>query len=223
MNSILVLCPLKKELEAVIEALSELGLSFEKKQDQGRWYFINDQYNLYLSTGGHGKTQFGIGSQFWINKFKPNTFISMGAAGAIDSELNVLDVVIASQIIEHDYKEKFNPNEPLPTFDCLVPEFYFSETISFKIHTGILTSGDEDIVSNERASELYEKTKALAVAWESVGGVRAAQFNNLKYFEFRGLTDNARDNVASQFVENLKPAMKNCSLVLWNLLSNKIL
>ena len=84
----------------------------------------------------------------------------------------------------------------------------------FNIHTGFILSGDEDIVSIDRAQSLYNELNALAVAWEGAGGARAAKFNNISYLQIRGITDNARTDVPESFVQNLPKVMSNIAGVI---------
>lgn len=216
MTSRLVITPLKKELEGLVQGLEKMGLVAQKEQDQGRWYFVYPDENMILTTGGHGKVEFGIQTQFWIEKFKPKMLISIGAAGALSRHVDPLDVVVASEIIEHDYHEKFNPSEKPPLFECQGLKNPAMEPKGFSLHLGRIASGDEDIVDPVRAKELYITTRGLAVAWESAGGARAARFNKIPYLEIRGITDNAREDVPADFIKNLPTAMDHCAQVLFH-------
>jgi nucleoside phosphorylase len=55
----------------------------------------------------------------------------------------------------------------------------------------MIASGDEDIVTIERAAELHTQTGAVAVAWEGAGVARACLFSQIPYLEIRGITDTA--------------------------------
>ncbi len=205
---ILILTPLSIEQKYLLKALETRGITLQKKTHPA--HFSCDQHNLSLAIGGHGKTQFGIQTQYWISQLGPvSKIFTVGAAGALSKNINILDLVVVNKIIEHDYQMLFSPKNKKP-------EFYPSPLIinknskkNYEVHQGPLASGDEDIIEVKRAEELYESTQALAVAWESAGGIRAAQFNNIPYFEIRGITDNARKNVASDFKKNIELTMDN--------------
>ena len=85
--------------------------------------------------------------------------------------LQIGDIVLGTATVEHDYKERFNPR-PLPWYDAtpgVLSEFIQlaeSTTFPFKVHFGVIASGDEDIVDPTRAVELRETTNALCGAWE---------------------------------------------------------
>ncbi len=208
----LLLTPLSLERKYLMAALEKRGVNFESFQvscgDKKISAHQNKEHALVLAQGGHGKTQFGIQTQFWLQNLKTvDRIITIGAAGALSKELKPLDLLIVEEIIEHDYHSFFTPESKSPRFKTSPIVIKDEKKFPYDIHRGALASGDEDIVSVKRAESLFEKTGALAVAWESAGGARCAQFNNIPYYEIRGITDNARENVAEDFKKNLAVVM----------------
>lgn len=51
---------------------------------------------------GIGKVNAAAGTVELIRNFQPDCIISTGVAGGIDSELNVMDVVVSRNIVYHD-------------------------------------------------------------------------------------------------------------------------
>jgi adenosylhomocysteine nucleosidase len=90
-------------------------------------------------------------------------------------------------------------------------------THRFCVHYGIVASGDEDIITADRATALREATGAIAVAWEGAGGARASLFNALPFLELRGVTDTANHAAAADFHNNLRSVMTNLAtfIVSW--------
>ncbi|MCJ8276234.1 MAG: hypothetical protein MJK18_05280, partial [Bdellovibrionales bacterium] len=118
-----------------------------------------------MAVGGHGKANFAAkATEFLFKHPEVQTLFCVGAAGAIDERVNVFDVVVATKTIEHDYKERFNPKAHLPEAkgDDRFLNFNQESFTSFKVHKGVIASGDEDIVSRQRADEIQEQTGALA-------------------------------------------------------------
>lgn len=225
MNMTLVVCPLKKELSYLIEGFSKLKIRFEVETNHKLVTHKNHELGIILAVGGHGKTQFGIQTQYLIHHHpEVQSIIATGAAGGLDPDLSIGDLLVGEQIIEHDFKESFNPHRKKPIF-ITSPELVskakkVAETASkFKVHFGAIASGDEDIINPARATELILETQAKAVAWEGSGGARAAAFNSLPYLEIRTITDNARDSVSESFLKNLQPCMHNAAFVIKQILS----
>lgn len=206
----LVLCPLSFELEAILARLRESKFVCREEQVGPLKVFHVVELNLILSLAGHGKTQFGIQTQFLLNYYANiESVFCAGCAGGIDERLSVLDVVVAEKTIEHDFKLHFVAR-PLPEFSgdpSLLKKFSKLHTEGFRIHIGKIASGDEDIIDPARANQIKLQTQALAVAWEGAGGARACKFNSIPFIEIRGITDLANLNAKSDFRTNLKLAM----------------
>ena len=204
---------MKKELTYLCEEFSHLGWEFEKTSTGKLQYLFNRERNVVVAVGGHGKVQFGIQTSYLLNNLeKVEKVFCVGAGGGLAKHLKVGDLVVAEKTIEHDYEEKFDLNARLPEFfghEELVLRAKNIEFDNFGVHFGAIASGDEDIVDERRAEELWKKTNALAVAWEGVGGARACIFNDVPFLEMRAITDNARNSVGESFLRNLPIAMKN--------------
>lgn len=211
----LALIPLKSELKYFLKSLEKKGFQPQKFQHQGFWFYNFKDLDLTCALGGHGKAKFALQTQFCISYLQNITHLfGLGSAGGLSPKLSVGDLVCATKIIEHDYILKFDQKASLK--DHLVDTEFLSILQkksdlqkNFKVHFGAIASGDEDIASKQRAQELFKKTKALAVAWEPAGGVRTAKFNGLCYTEIRGITDNARSDVAEDFKKNLPQVMEH--------------
>lgn len=203
---ILILTPLSLEQKFLVKGFEKRGLTFDKDTTSGA--LISKNPNFFVAQGGHGKTQFGIQCQHWLQKESNiKKVFTVGAAGGLSKDVNIFDLIVVENIIEHDYNMSFSPKNKKPQFPTSPLLFDESHNYSFNVLRGSLASGDEDIITTKRAEELFEETKALAVAWESAGGARAARFNNIPYFEVRGITDDARSNVVSDFKNNLEKVM----------------
>lgn len=203
----LISCPLSVELKSLVQFLKADGYALREERVGTVTVYICEDLGWILSLGGHGKTQFAVQTQFVLHHFKNITaVVCIGACGALHEDLKIGDVVVATQTIEHDYKERFLP-QPLPAF--LASERLISKikTSPRQFHLGIVASGDEDVVDRRRAKEIVAATQAIAVAWEGAGGARVCRFLKIPYIEIRGVTDTADHSAVSDFKNNLKTAM----------------
>jgi adenosylhomocysteine nucleosidase len=222
MTKIAMLTPLEEELSTLANALEQFGFKKHKSLLGNLEIFEFRELNLLLALGGHGKTQFGVQSQYLLCQLpQVELLVCAGAAGALSNELEIGDIVAATATVEHDYNLKF-VNRPLPRFtgtpqviDTLkqLPK----TELDFRLHFGLIASGDEDVVTVERGQELARLTGCIAVAWEGVGGARSSQFAQKQYVELRGITDTANHCAAADFEVNLEGAMFNLAklIVQW--------
>ncbi|MBL6990451.1 MAG: 5'-methylthioadenosine/S-adenosylhomocysteine nucleosidase [Bacteriovoracaceae bacterium] len=218
----LLVSPLKGELTPILNYFKSKKLKIENIKIKYLNVSYIPQLKLYCAIGGHGKVQFGIQTSFLISTLKNvSQVICAGSCGSLCTTVDVFDVVVASQTVEHDYNEKFDKDALNPSFvgnTELLGKAKLFQHPNFKVHLGKIASGDEDIVDAQRADQLYQDTNALVVAWEGAGGARASRFHQIPFLEVRAITDNARDEVPSSFAKNLSQAMNNCAFVIEHLL-----
>jgi adenosylhomocysteine nucleosidase len=221
LQNILIVTPLQEEYNDLYASLSALGLdSFQTNIGKLAVQHF-PSVNLTLARGGHGKTQFGIQTQYLLDHAKFDLVICAGAAGALAPQVQVGDLILATSTVEHDYNLKF-VKRPHPKFDgdantiAQLKALQLPEA-DFKIHFGIMAGGDEDVIELTRGAQLRDLHNALAVAWEGIGGARACAFSEVPYLELRGATDTADHNAPVVFDVNLKIVMKHIAqlLVSW--------
>lgn len=161
----------------------------------------NFEYRVVLA--GHGKVNYAISNQFAIDKLRSvKTLIGAGTAGSLKKSNSIGDTLFVSKIVEHDFKQNFF-NTKLPEYEISLEskmEAIFDPEL--KILIGSIACGDEDVTSLKRKEEIHKLTAADAVAWESSGGYRVAQFNKIDYFEFRLISDDAESNDTQLFKQN---------------------
>ena len=216
--STLVVCPMRREMDALVQSWVALGYQSEPIQLGQLPAKRLPDLGIAVAVGGMGKVQFAVQTAHLLKASGWNLVICAGAAGALAQELAVGDIAIATATVEHDYGSKFN-HRPLPRFDSDVDvvESFRSlrfEDRSFQVHFGVVASGDEDIVDEDRREELRCQLQAVAIAWEGAGGARACAFSDVPFVEIRGITDRADDHAPADFRANLNIAMANLAALL---------
>jgi adenosylhomocysteine nucleosidase len=218
---ILVIIPTKIEFGFFLQACRSSGYQAQTTKIGRLKATCFPTLDLTVAQGGLGKTQFAVQTQHLIDMAQWDLVICAGAAGALVNDLSKGDIVIATQSVEHDIKNKFG-KPLLPRFDGaknileLCRQSIPSEP-GFHVHYGPIASGDEDVVERERRESIQKQTGAIVVAWEGAGGARAAQFNGVPYIEIRGVTDSANGIAAIDFMINLKKTMRNVAHVVLSL------
>lgn len=219
---IAILVPLPEELSILVGQLGQFG--YQKKESRlGKLdVFEFGEANLLLACGGHGKAQFGIQAQYLLcQEPQIDLLVCAGAAGALSNSLEIGDIVVATETVEHDYNLRF-VSRPLPRFAGNIQVIEMlkqlpAQNLDYSLHFGAVASGDEDIVDLARGRSLANLTDCIAVAWEGAGGARASKFSDKGYLELRGVTDTANHSAAGDFEMNLQTAMSNLAhlIALW--------
>lgn len=220
---ILIAVPQDKELQPLLAAFAAAAGDRPKRGHLGRLEaYLFEELGLVFAVGGHGKTQFAVQTQHLIEQ-KPHfeVVICAGAAGSLGGGPILGDVVVGTSTIEHDYKLRF-VHRPLPCHQSdaqLVAQLRSAASQiapGVRVHFGPIASGDEDVMTSERALEVREATGALCVAWEGAGAARAARFSGLQFLEMRAITDGADPAAAADFQVNLERAMPNLARLLFH-------
>jgi adenosylhomocysteine nucleosidase len=216
--NILIVTPLQQECDFFLQGCRQAGLQTEEDQI-GRLPAVRlPELKATVACGGLGKAQFAAQTQHLLD-MRPGweLVICAGAAGGLADEVAVGDVVVGVTTVEHDYKNGFS-TRPRPRFEGAAAAVEGLRRLSlvsngFNLHFGVIASGDEDIVDDERRRILRETTQAVAVAWEGAGGARACAFSQVPYLELRGITDAANHEAPASFKSNLELAMVNMATV----------
>lgn len=217
-RNILIVTPLQKEYDGLYKSL--VSHKLKSKQDKIGKMDVHrfPALNLTLARGGHGKTQFGVQTQYLLDHEKFDLVICAGAAGALAPEVKIGDLIVAESTLEHDYNVKFSKRAK-PQFAGDAKSIAQLRSLKlprakFKVHFGIMAGGDEDVIDVARGKELHQAHNALAVAWEGIGGARACALSEVPYLELRGATDTADHTAPVVFDINLKVVMKNIAFLL---------
>jgi len=166
-----------------------------------------------LATGGHGKSQFAVQTQYLLDCFPSvELVICAGAAGRLDPTLRVGDVIVATETVEHDFSVRM-VSRPVPRFPTDPNVLESLRVVAgararrFRVVLDAIASGDIDCVDAEQGRAIRAKTAAACVAWEGAGARRAARFNGIRSVEIRAISDGADEAAGRDFDANLGHAM----------------
>jgi adenosylhomocysteine nucleosidase len=219
---ILIVTPIAEEINCFLQSCAEQGIRSETIVVGKLPVTYFSALGVIVAQGGLGKAQFAVQTQHLIDTCPGlHVVICAGAAGALVNGLSIGDVVVATETVEHDIRNKFG----LP----LLPRFGSAKAIvdalqkmspatrAFHVHFGPIASGDEDVIDAARRREIHQLTSALAVAWEGAGGACACQFSGIPFVEIRGITDSANSTAAADFAMHLHRALSNVAtfITLW--------
>lgn len=155
---------------------------------------------------GVGKVNAALCAQLLITKFKITHLINTGVAGALASGLNVLDLVISTEVMYHDVDatnwgyesctvpgmtRTFVANQELVKIAAAACEKLFPNKT---IIQGIIASGDQFIGSNEMKNKIKELCNPACVEMEGAAIGHVASINRIPFVVIRCMSDMADDN-----------------------------
>jgi adenosylhomocysteine nucleosidase len=215
---ILILCPLAREWSFLLNRFAA-SVHAERLHDLKTDAAYIPDSRAPVAPGGHVKTQFAVQAHYLIDRFSSvELVICAGAAGSLSPDLSVGDVVVGTETVEHDYRQLF-ATRPLPRFPGHGPSIDALRLVArgisgFQVAFDVIASGDEDVVTLERARAIRNQTGAACVAWEGSGAARASLFNGIGSLEIRAVTDAADKEAPQRFEANLPLDMANLASLL---------
>ena len=222
MNTLIVL-PMQEEFDGFIQGCQAQNIPIESKMLGRIAGAFLPTLHLTVAPGGFGKTQFAVQTQYLIEHHPGwELIICAGAAGGIDNTVSIGDVVIGTETVEHDMRNRFGSTPLIPRFPCDSATVDALNRVDlpqagFRVHCGAIASGDEDVVDSARREDIRARTGALATAWEGAGGARASHFSGIPFVEIRGITDMTNETGPQDFKTYLQKTMGNIAqlVVAW--------
>jgi adenosylhomocysteine nucleosidase len=189
--------------------------------------------NIVLVRCGIGKVNAAICTQILISRFNVTHIINTGVAGAIHEKLDVGDIVISSDVIEHDFDAtdfgyKLGEIPRLDTYifkadKTLIDIAYKaskSENSKHKTFIGRILSGDVFVASHEKKNYLWENFKGYCTEMEGAAIGHTCYLNTTPFVIIRSISDKADNSAHVNFSEFLHEAAKNSSGIVRSILNH---
>ena len=168
---------------------------------------------------GVGKVNAAACAQLLIARYRVDLLINVGVAGGVDSCLHVLDVVVGTSLVQHDFDlrpfgyvkgylgEAYGGDSQKPTYfksDVTAAKRCFdaAKTVLGDEHAcfcGVIASGDEFVASADRRADIAERTGALASEMEGAAIAQVAVQNQTPFIVLRTISDLADGSAPVSF------------------------
>ena len=206
---------LKEEVDVYLSKLSKLRLNKKSGFD----FFSGKMGNvdLVIIKSGVGKVNASMCTQFLIDDFNPDYIIFTGVAGALNPELNIKDIVISKDSIQHDIDASslgfprgtilFTELRNFSASDKLANLAYDSaKSLGFNAIKGRMLTGDQFITDSHQNQDLVNEFQGDCVDMESAAVAQVADFNNIPHVIIRTISDKADHSADVNFTEFCKEA-----------------
>jgi len=213
---IAILCAMREELEPILEYMNIK----EKINHANNIYYLAefDGKDIVLAYSKIGKVNASITATIMLEKFGARKLLFSGVAGAIDKDLKIGDLIIATKTTQHDvdltvfgYEPGFIPESKV-YFECDESlnslAVKVAEKLNIKLKSGIIASGDQFIHSKERKVWIKKTFGASAIEMEG-GAVGCVCWNEqVPFFMLRAISDSAEEGAGVDFDEFLEESSK---------------
>jgi adenosylhomocysteine nucleosidase len=184
------------------------GLSFHEASWHG--------HDLVLVRAGVGKVNAALCTQILIDTFDADAVICTGSAGAVNPALNIGDVVVATDCVQHDVVVKFLglPRGQIPFTDF---RFFTTDPAlrdralevnlpDHRITQGRVLTGDRFIEDEDDRQQLREELDGDCVEMEGGAVGQVCAVNDVPFLIVRAISDQADGSSDVDFEGFLKEA-----------------
>ncbi len=199
------------------------GFEFYKGQIEG--------VSVVILKCGIGKVNSAVGTALMINEFHPEYVINSGSAGGMNTDLNVLDLVVSDKVYHHDvdvccfgYKYGQVPGMPegyeadKRLMELATDAIHQLDGINTKL--GVICSGDSFVTGDEATAKI--KTNFPAIDAVEMEGAAIAQTCHLMHTPFvviRAISDiPGKENNYGDFKDFIHDAGKVSAQMVLNML-----
>ena len=172
---------------------------------------------------GIGKVNAAMCVQLLKDLFHVTHIINTGVAGALSADLDIGDIVISTEAVQHDFDLSpigFQKAE-IPPFGCVA--FPADETMQRKVlqaaqdtsldvsvFSGRICSGDQFIAGAEQKQRISDAFGGLCAEMEGASVAQACCANDLPFVILRAISDRADASGGISFAEFEASAAKHC-------------
>lgn len=188
---------------------------------------------VVIVRSGIGKVNAAICAQILISNFHVTAIINTGVAGAIKEDLEVGDLVISTDVLEHDfdvtgfgYKLGQIPrmDEYIFKSDSKLIEMAKKagekENKKHKTFTGRILSGDVFVACPERKELLWTEFQGYCTEMEGAAIGHTCYLNKVPFVIIRAMSDKADGTAHHNFQEFVHEAAKNSSEIVMDMLKH---
>ena len=204
---------LKNEMEA--EEVKEIaGMRFYKGTLCGK--------ETVVVQSGIGKVNAAICTQVLADQFGVDVVINTGIAGSLDADIDIGDIVISTDAVEHDmdasaFGDPVGQVPRMDTFSFPADEQLVKKAVEaneeanpdVRTFTGRVVSGDQFVSSSEVKDRLVKLFGAKCTEMEGAAIVHAAYLNKISCVIIRAISDKADNSATMDYPTFEKKAIEH--------------
>lgn len=225
MQEIGIIVAMDEERDEILNIMTEVkveqiyNLRFLRGKIQGK--------RCVLVKSGIGKVNAARTTQVMLHQFNIQYVINVGAGGSINGLLNIGDVLIGKEVIQHDFDiTAFGHSKGYITGvgDKIICDRELVKKLeqiiqsmperSYQIKIGVIATGDIFCTDTWMKDKIRAKFNADVVDMECAAIAQVCYLDNVPFMVIRSISDTPNGENATTFDENLKLASKRCANIL---------
>lgn len=226
---IAIIGAMQAEVEGLLREMEDL----KEEEILGHSYYSGrlGSHDVAVTRCGVGKVNAAICAQTMLLRFRPEVVINTGVGGSLSPQLDILDVAVATDAVQHDYDTSAigEPNGALTLNGELVTylpcdEGWRERLIEAARAAGVravparIASGDQFISRREDKRRIVERFGAMACEMEGAAIAQTCYLAHTPCAILRAISDSTDDNHSMEFETFLERAVENSHRILIELL-----
>jgi len=209
MRTIGIIGAMQEEIDMLLASMeerqtdSQVGFDYDRGLMQGR--------SVVVCKSGVGKVNAAVCTQVLIDRYKVDTVIFTGVAGALDPELNIGDIVISRSCMQHDMDVSalgfargaipYQEVSDFPSDERLIrlAEQAGERVFPGRCRVGKVLSGDQFIADRERVKDLHTAFAGSCVEMEGASVAQVCHMNGIPHVVIRSMSDKADGSAPDNF------------------------
>ncbi|MEK3722053.1 5'-methylthioadenosine/adenosylhomocysteine nucleosidase [Paenibacillus sp. FSL H8-0034] len=210
---------MKEEIALFLEHMEQVETT-EKARIQFLEGLLHNQ-RIVLCKSGVGKVNAAVTTQILIDTYGVDSIIFTGVAGAVHPDLNVGDIVISSELMQHDmdvtalgFPRGTIPYEEVSLFvsDERLKQAALdasNELFPGQVQVGRVLSGDQFIASRDTVAKLYSELQGACTEMEGAAVAQVCAMNSIPQVVIRSMSDKADGSAEVNFAQFTLQASEN--------------
>ena len=179
---------------------------------------------IVLVRCGIGKVNAAVCTQVLIDLFNVSYIINTGVAGGLHPDINIGDIVISSDTVEHDmdvtafgHSKGYIPRMDMTFFEAdqwlveIAKKAADEIKAEHKVYVGRIASGDQFVSSMKVKDEIYSNFTAYCAEMEGAAIAHTCFLNEIPFVVIRAISDKADLSAEVNFDDFVNLAAKNAS------------
>lgn len=213
-----------KDMMSDVEIIRKASMEFYKGKLQGK--------ETVIVQSGIGKVNAAVCAQILIDMFNVTGIVNTGVAGSLRNEINIGDIVVSSDAVEHDmnamplgYERGVIPGMETSIFvaDPKLVDLTkkcCKESVSVNVFEGRIVSGDMFVSDKDIKDKLIRKFNGYCTEMEGGAIAHCACINKVPFVVIRSISDKADDSAHMDYPEFEQMAIENSVKLIANIVKN---
>lgn len=211
---------MEEEVNILKEQMQEVKVTRIASMDFNEGVIAGKQAVIVRS--GIGKVNAAICTQILSDVYRVDAVINTGVAGSLRNEIDIADIVLSTDALQHDvdatgfgYEPGVIPRMEQSIFTAdkklldLAKAVCQEELPEIGVHTGRIVSGDQFISDTQKKKWLVESFQGYCTEMEGAAIAQTAYLNNLPFLIIRAISDKADHSAEMAYNEFEEIAIKN--------------